>query len=116
MPLLYGVVLNILGMIFEQLTIWSVDKYNIRFYKDYNDAIANQLFVFNCLNSYVPLIYVAFFKQNYQALFTMLFIMLVFDQWRTAFVKAVKPCWYKAKKSTVMEREEHNLKSVQPAA
>ena len=86
--------------------------YNYRFHKDYNDAIANQLFLFNCLNSYVPLLYVAFFKQNYQALFTMLFIMLIFDQWRTAAMRVLTPCWYRRTKQSIVEDWDDKLRTL----
>ena len=79
---------------------WSVvffmNKKNYRFKQDYNNDVQNQLFTVNCINFYSPIIYIAFRKRNYQALFTMMLIVIVLEQTRAAIMKWIKPlCCYR---------------------
>jgi hypothetical protein len=77
--ILYGLVLKVWEWIFNSLTELVMQKKNFQYQKDYNDGIAYQMFFFYCINSFLPLLYVAFFKQNYNTLFTMLLVMVVID-------------------------------------
>lgn len=93
----YGFVLTIIGKIFEWVTDKFLDAMNYRYRKDYNDARAKRLFLFNCVNFYLPLGYVAFFRgrstdnKPFLALFSMLFIIFVIDQLKDGLIRLLGP-------------------------
>lgn len=93
----YGFVLTIIGKIFEWVTDKFLEAMNYRYRKDYNDARAKRLFFFNCVNFYLPLGYVAFFRERsadnkpFLALFSMLFIIFVIDQLKEVLIRLCKP-------------------------
>ena len=92
----YSVYIELLGLIFEWSVVFFMNKRNYRFKQDYNNDVQNQLFTVNCINFYSPIIYIAFRKRNYQALFTMMLIVIVLEQTRAAIMKWIKPlCCYR---------------------
>lgn len=97
MSIFYGLVLMIIGNIYEWITDKFLDAMNYRYRKDYNDARAKRLFFFNCLNNFLPLLYVAFFRDKtgdnkpFLALFSMLFIVFVIDQLKDTSFRLCKP-------------------------
>jgi hypothetical protein len=64
--IVYALIMEILGIIFEFVTIAFINQRNYRFKQEYNNAIALQLFTFNCFNYFLPLAFIAFGKRNYQ--------------------------------------------------
>ena len=92
----YSMYIEALGFIWEQGVVFFINKRNYRFKVDYFTEVQNQLFTVMCINFYSPIIYIAFKKRNYQALFTMLLIVIVLEQSRAALMKWVKPlCCYR---------------------
>ena len=51
--------------------------------------------MFNCINYYVPMMFVAFYKQSYQALFTLMLTVIVFDQFKANLIRFLKPFIYR---------------------
>ena len=87
----YALVMEILGVIFEFTTIAFINQRNYRFKQEYNYAVALSLFTFNCINYFLPLAYIAFRKKNFQQLFTLLFVILVFEQIKANIYKFMRP-------------------------
>ena len=87
----YALVMEILGVIFEFTTIAFINQRNYRFKQEYNNAVALSLFTFNCINYFLPLAYIAFRKKNFQQLFTLLFVILVFEQIKANIYKFMRP-------------------------
>ena len=96
MSVLYAVMIELLGWFYEVMTIKFINNYNYRYTKDYNDALSLQLFCFNFINYYVPLGFVAFMKQKFNALFTILIIVLVIEQGKVNLERYLTPiCCYR---------------------
>ena len=77
---LYAVVIEVLGGIYEKCATRLVEWHNYRYKKDFDDHLAIQLFIFQCINYYVPLGFVAFRKQKFNSLFSILVTLLVVEQ------------------------------------
>lgn len=71
---------------------------NYRYQKDYNDTLIFRLFLFNSLNFYVPMLLVAFYRQNYINLFVMMSIQMGFKQFFRVSWGWIKPLLKVAKK------------------
>lgn len=97
MSVVYGFTLTIISKIYEWITDKFIDAMNFRYRKDHNDARAQQVFFFNCVNMFLPLCYVAFFRPKdkgnkpFMALFSMLFIIFVIDSLKDALIRLLKP-------------------------
>ena len=76
----YAVIIEILGGIYEKCATRLVEWHNYRYRKDFDDHLAIQLFIFQCINYYVPLGFVAFHKQKFNSLFSILVTLLVVEQ------------------------------------
>lgn len=76
---MYQIVLATIGMIVDILVEKLVEKKNFRYAKDKNDKCQLQKFMFQFINVFLPIGYVAFVRQNYLSLFTMLFINFGFE-------------------------------------
>ena len=91
----YSVYIEFVGSIMEWSIVFFNNRKNYRYKTEYNDNIQIQLFTGYCINFFCPLIYIAFRKRNYQALFTMMLIVIVLEQGRAALMKWIKPlCCY----------------------
>lgn len=70
--LLYSVIISIFQNFYAKVATILVGKYNYQFKKDYNDALSSQLFVFNFLNTFIPVGFNAFYKKKFLATFSVL--------------------------------------------
>ena len=91
MTIIYGIIIEVIALINDHILVWFIDQKNYRYKKDYNDALNLQLFTFNCVNYFVPMMFTAFYKQSYQALFTLMLTVIVFDQFKTNLTRLIKP-------------------------
>ena len=89
MTLLYAVVILIVDVINNTVVTWFIKKRNYRFKKDYYDSLHLQQFVFGFINVYLPLGYVAFVRQSFLALFTLMFVTLLFDWFKSMVIRIV---------------------------
>lgn len=74
-------VVIILGTAYKQLAYKQTFDENYQYQKDYDDALINRLFLFNGINFYLPLLFVAFDKRNprnYDDLFQLLLSQLAY--------------------------------------
>lgn len=89
MTLLYAFVLMIFENVNGVIVTWFVQERNYRFKKDYYDSLHLQQFVFGFISYYLPLGYVAFVRQSFLALFTLLFVTLLFDQFKAMVIRII---------------------------
>lgn len=98
MTIVYALIMELLGIIFEYCTLYFINQRNYRFKQEYHSAISLQLFAFNCLNYFLPLAYIAIRKRNFQCLFTLLTLLLVLEQGKANLYKWLRPiCCYRGK-------------------
>jgi hypothetical protein len=83
--LVYAYTLKLLEWITEYCTTQIVALHNYQWIKDHESQIAYRLFFSKCLTNFLPLLFVAFYKQNYYTLFAMLLVILILDMGREAF-------------------------------
>lgn len=107
-PLVYAALLKVL----EKINDFGVDKvvsaYNYQWIKDHENAIAYRLFFFKCLNSYFPLMFVAFYKQTYYTLFIMLVFELIINALIEIFKRSVMlACCVRYPRSQVSRAVDH---------
>jgi hypothetical protein len=86
---LYSVVLSIIDTINHYVVHWFIVKRNYRFKKDYNDSLHLQSFVFSFIGFFLPLGYVAFIRQSFFALFTMMFVTLIFENIKAMIMRVI---------------------------
>lgn len=61
--LLNAVQIQVLGMFYQKLAIYLNDRENHRTDTEYEDALISKTFMFQFVNSYASLFYIAFIKQ-----------------------------------------------------
>jgi hypothetical protein len=68
----YVCVVIVFGFMYKKLAAYQTIKENWRYQKQYEDALINRLFIFNCINFYMPMLLVAFMVKSYDNLFMMM--------------------------------------------
>jgi hypothetical protein len=110
---LLSVILEVYYTIYSHLTVRFMEAYNYRFKKDFNDGLAWYLFFYNCFNFFFPLATIALWKQSFLSVFTIMFVLLVLEQGKTAYGRWHRPyCGYRAKAAKV-KAQWKALKSVE---
>jgi hypothetical protein len=74
--LIYSAIVMLFGMAYKTIAYRQTDDENHQYQKNFDDALINRLFIFNSLNFYVPMLYVAFDPRN-NAKFDDLFSLLL---------------------------------------
>lgn len=87
--LLYALVLMVVDFINNYVVTWFIEKRNYRYKKDYFDSLHLQKFVFGFIGFFLPLGYVAFIRQSYIALFTLMFMTILIDQFKSMVMRIV---------------------------
>jgi len=79
----YSAVVMLFGTLYKMLAVEQTKEENHKYWKQYDDALVKRLFLFNSLNFYFPLLFVAFDPRNaanYDDLFSLLMSQLAYKQ------------------------------------
>lgn len=78
---IYSAIVILFGTLYKLLAKQQTEEENHKYWKQYDDALVKRLFLFNGLNFYFPLIFVAFDPRNasnYDDLFSLLMSQLAY--------------------------------------
>jgi hypothetical protein len=64
MTVIYSILVIVLGTLYKFLAYKTTKDENHRYWKNFDDALINRLFIFNSLNFYVPMIFIALDGRN----------------------------------------------------
>lgn len=98
---IYSMIVIVFGFAYKQLAYKQTDDENYQYQKDHDDALINRLFIFNGLNFYLPLLFVAFDERNprnYDDLFQLLLSQLAYKQIGMNVLEYAVPIIYTKKK------------------
>lgn len=87
MTVLYGFYLEVLNFINSYVVEWFTKQYNYQYQKDYNDQYQLQMFMFSFIIYYMPMMYIAFWKFNFFALYSLMFTVVVIEQLKKIFFR-----------------------------
>lgn len=108
---IYSIVVIVFGTAYKQLAYKQTDDENYQYQKEHDDALINRLFLFNGLNYYFPLLYVAFDERNprnYDDLFQLLLAQLAYKQTGLNVMEYIKPIITTKKKLTDLYQDYKN--------
>lgn len=95
----------VFGQLYKKLAIRQTTKENHRYQKAYDDALITRLFQFNFFNFYMPMLIVAFYSQNYDNLFMMLFTKMSAKQIGMNIVEYILPILKVRSKAMTVQAE-----------
>lgn len=90
----YSIVIIIFGEIYKLFANIQCDEENHRYKQNYEDSLIGRLFLFNGLNYYFPMMYIAFDprnNENYDELFQLLLTQLAVKQISMNLIEYLKP-------------------------
>lgn len=105
----YSFLIVLFGAIYKNMASVQTYKENYRYQKDYDDTLIFRLFLFNWLNFYVPMLLVAFYRQNYTNLFIMMLIQMGLKQFTRVVLGWIKPWLMAGKKLDNIKKEFRHI-------
>jgi hypothetical protein len=109
LTIIYSIAVIVLGTLYKLLAYKTTEDENHRYWKNFDDALINRLFIFNSLNFYVPMIFIALDYRNpgnFDELFSLLLTQLAVKQFGVNVVELFLPI-FKVKPSIVELQENY---------
>lgn len=106
---LYSIIVIIFGNLYKILAAQNTEMDNYRYQRDYDNVLISRLFQFNFFNFYGPMLLVAFYRNNYQNLFIMMFTQMACKQTTYNIIEWLMPI---IKTRTKLNKLKQNFQKV----
>ncbi|XP_069777072.1 anoctamin-10 isoform X1 [Narcine bancroftii] len=105
--IIYGVVIEIMNRLYKYAAEWLTSWENHRLESSYQNHLILKVLVFNFINCFASLFYIAFILQDMKLLRQSLAALLITSQILNQFVESVLPYWLQKRRNRILKKKFH---------
>ncbi|XP_051878950.1 anoctamin-10 [Pristis pectinata] len=105
--IIYAVVIEIMNRIYKYAAEWLTSSENHRLESSYQNHLVLKVLVFNFINCFASLFYIAFILQDMKLLRQNLAALLITSQILNQFVESLFPYWLQKRRNRKIKKELH---------